>query len=801
MNNPSSNNSDNKEIDKNQIWILEEASYRVKQGQPIVLLFSRNYCNNKETVTHEIHGFRPYFYAPINEKPDLPAGCEYSEEITKDALGRDVRKVYTDIPSTVRKVREQYSFTCMADYLFEKRWMADNKVFYAYQWVNNQAIPVEIEDVVKPRILYVDIEVLSPQGIFPEPIESKFPVVSIQMLDSYTNDITVLTAGNLYVDGKKYNIPQTDAEDHIACKSEEELFKVFQEYIKITDPDLITMWNGDKYDLPYLIRRASNLKISISGLGRLGRPMAIYEPGDDKFNLRIPGRSTLDMMSAFKVFYKKKAQRESYDLKTVSADYGFPYADYGYKLAEVLGNKDYVTFLQYCRNDVIALKNIDDKVGLFNFYETLRKIAGCKLDNTLHNSVIIESLLVKYDILPMPTKNRNLAPVSFEGALVLTPPCGIFENVGTVDLAALYPTVMRAFPGRCCPDAYMKVVEVLELVVDERERYRAINKTDESTDLTELIEYIYKVLANSFYGALGLQSFRLFKESCASSVCEIGRDVDRFVHSKLRSYGKSVLYSDTDSSFFSQLETVEEGLDIQEKLNKDLIEWGEQKGARVHFSLKFEKLYDRILFKKDTDHKKKYSWDDDVGKKKKYIGKLKWKEGKDAEYLRDHGEELNFMGLELVRSDNSKFTKQILREFFNIVLMDGDIDKASQYIRDSYQKAKTGQVDYRDISIPKDVRKVSKTDNPWKRGIENTKNTFNYIIPDGTKPRLIFVKDYPYEFCIDDEIDIGEWKEKIDWDTMLDKTVTKKLKTYAESAGISWDRFVHGQQTIDQWFK
>ena len=88
-----------------------------------------------------------------------------------------------------------------------------------------------------------------------------------------------------------------------------------------------------------------------------------------------------------------KAQRESYSLKSVSADYGFEYFDWGPYLEKLLSvDKNYVDFIQYCKDDVIALRNIDKRTNLFDFYENLRKITGTRLDDVLYNLVPINDL-------------------------------------------------------------------------------------------------------------------------------------------------------------------------------------------------------------------------------------------------------------------------------------------------------------------------------------------------------------------------------------------------------------------------
>ena len=55
-------------MDVKEIWVLEEAGYRVSGNQPVILLFARSYKNPNVTAVHEIEGFEPYFYVPENFK-------------------------------------------------------------------------------------------------------------------------------------------------------------------------------------------------------------------------------------------------------------------------------------------------------------------------------------------------------------------------------------------------------------------------------------------------------------------------------------------------------------------------------------------------------------------------------------------------------------------------------------------------------------------------------------------------------------------------------------------------------------
>lgn len=920
------------------VYVMEECCYKVVGGLPEIVLFGRNYNDKFRTETHIVKGFRPYFYIPAYERNYHHLIENFDPTVEIDALGREVRKCYTKLPADVPQVRGLFSFTDMSDFLFEKRYLIDTKIKYAYKWdeKSQTATSYDVPKILLPRVVYYDIEVLAPETVMPLPAYPKYPVVSIQVKDSYTGKRLVFT----------HKVPQTNDPEHIACKTEGELLRAFSTYLEEVNPDIVSGWNAISYDVPYLVKRGMEIGAMIRKFGRLGNPYAAYEEETNSWNIRIKGRSTFDMLLAFKKLMIMKGQRESYALKEVSKDYGFEYTDYGPKLQRVFDAEDWGTFLQYCKNDVDALDLIDHHadVTLFEFYETVRMICGTRLDDTQFNSKLIEMKLLHDGIKPMPAKNRIYGGKKdkFEGALVLLPTPGIHENVGTVDLAALYPTIMMAFPDETSPDIDHKVIDMLKTFVTEREKLRTIRNAGDHSSGTALQEYAYKVLANSVYGVVGSPTFRLFKRECAEFVTRTGREIGSFIHKRIEDYGMKTLYGDsitgdsevnvrdgefnlrrvrvdslftsvdyhkegkeycrlqdtfvdsmenmnqiiddrvisimrhytekqlykvvlscgnsitvtedhsifvfypqkgniatvqtkklkgkyviykyssqaiqiskvvelikldkteeyvydlstekthryfandilvhnTDSAFFSKIETAEEGLKIQDQLNEDLKKWGDERGAKVTFSLKFEKLYKKLIFKLDSSGK--------GAAKKKYCGHLVWKEGE----VKD---ELNFKGLELARSDQSQLSKECLERFLRMALIEGNEFGAVNYVRDMYKKSMKGTLNYREMSIPRAIRKIN-TNSPHARGIENTKNGIGYIIPDGVKPRLLYLSSYPHEICIDDEVELPAYIIKIiDWEEMTDKVITKKMKSYIESIGYSWETIVHGQASL-----
>jgi DNA polymerase I len=254
-----------------------------------------------------------------------------------------------------------------------------------------------------------------------------------------------------------------------------------------------------------------------------------------------------------------------------------------------------------------------------------------------------------------------------------------------------------------------------------------------------------------------------------------------------RFFANNVLCNNTDSIFIKGVHSVEDGLLLEKRFNKYLEEYSSENNAKVIFKLKFEKFFRTLMFKFKKNGE---------AAKKKYIGHLIWEEGRDTSELYDKGSELT-------RSDVSRITKEIMKNFLNYILMDDNPSKASLYIKEMYSKVRNGEVSVFDISIPKAVRTLTGNDNVYKRGIKNTQQYLHHTINEGEKPRLVHLTtSEPDVFCIDEDLtDLGDWNLKVDWETMLEKNVTDKIKSYLEAAGLNWNSIIHGQQNLNRFFK
>ena len=410
------------------VWI-DGTWIRGTDGLPRVVLFGRDYDDPTVVKNISIRGFRPYFYVPATaEVPQDPAIVDVERVPYVDALGRPIKKIITQLPSDVPKVRQYFEWTDEADIPFDIRFVVDAGIRYAF---DDRGNPVNVRKPLPPRILYFDIEVRSPEEILPKPEDPRWPIVTIQTLDSYANEIRIFTT----------DIPWIDREIQVPCRSERDLLLTFADYVHRLNPDVITAWFGSGFDLPYIINRAKRLVVPLNKLTRLplhSTPqLHTLRMG---YRVRIVGRQCVDMLEAFRKWHKAKGELSTYDLKYVAKTFAnFEYEDYGDAIDRLMREGDYETLIDYCKNDVLALQAIDKAIGLFDFYEYIRFIVGCKLEQTLHNSQIIEMLLMRAGIKPMPTRRHDIQKEErYTGALVLQPPLGVHEWVGVFDLSLIH---------------------------------------------------------------------------------------------------------------------------------------------------------------------------------------------------------------------------------------------------------------------------------------------------------------------------------------------------------------------------
>ncbi|HVY83035.1 MAG TPA: DNA polymerase domain-containing protein, partial [Steroidobacteraceae bacterium] len=277
-----------------------------------------------------------------------------------------------------------------------------------------------------------------------------------------------------------------------------------------------------------------------------------------------------------------------------------------------------------------------------------------------------------------------------QGGHVLEPITGLHRNVWVFDFRSLYPSVIRTFnidplsyvaepaadedlihtPG----GAFRREPAILPRLLDELfPRREAAKKAGD-----EVAAHAIKILMNSFYGVLGTPACRFFNPALANAITGTGKEMLLWSKRWFEDAGFRVIYGDTDSLFVESgsddAEAARErGQELAKSLSADLAKYiHERWRVQSRLDLKFEKLYLRLFLPTARNSTR--------GASKRYAGLRK---GKDANTV-------EFVGMEVVRSDWTALAKDVQRELYARLFADEPVDA---YLTDVVKRVRSGELD------------------------------------------------------------------------------------------------------------
>jgi DNA polymerase elongation subunit (family B) len=823
---------------------------------PVVHLFGRTPDGDAEHV--RVLGFEPYFYAPTAtlDDDDLDRDVITRTEAGYESIrGEALTKICTRTPRDVGQIRDDFDHF-EADILFPNRLLIDKDVGSGVRVpvrrLENGSIQIphdEVEAVEVPTRLRTntfDIEVDDRSG-FPE--EGEEPVVCLTSHDSRRDEYVVW----LYEapDGEgtapdgldDYDgLSEVDVEVRV-FDSEAAMLDAFLSYVERTDPDVLTGWNFEDFDAPYLIDR-------LEVLG--GRPDVDRDLNPDRLSRvgevwrsdwggpTIKGRAVFDLLYAYK--RTQFTELESYRLDAVGEqELGAGKERYAGDLGD-LWETDPERLLEYNLRDVELCVELDRKRDIISFWDEVRTFVGCKLEDapTPGDAVDVYVLHKVHGEFALPSKGRADAE-DYEGGAVFDPITGVKENVSVLDLKSLYPMCMvtinaspetKVDPESHDGDTYYApngthfrkepdgiIREMVDELLAEREAKKARRDANdpgsETYERYDREQQAVKVIMNSLYGVLGWDRFRLYDKEMGAAVTATGRDVIEYTERVANRNDKEVIYGDTDSVMIelgagvSTEDAIEQSFEIEERINDSYDEFARDElnvdlddGEEHRFQIEFEKLYRRFF---------------QAGKKKRYAGHIVWKEGK-------HVDDIDITGFEYKRSDIAPITKEVQRRVIEMIVTGDDVEAIEEYVHDVIADFEAGNVDLNDVGIPGGIGKrlsAYDTDTAQVRGAKYANLLLGTNFQRGSKPKRLYLeKVHPAffrrleteggfdpqtdplyaAFKRDPDVICFEYADQIpdafdvDWDKMLEKTLKGPIERIIEALGLSWDEVKSGQR-------
>lgn len=781
------------------VFQLLDVSYEVIGNEPIIDLWGRT--EDGERVLIHVKGFRPYFYAVLEQgvnveeitrtikalsKPSSP--ITQVQHLKRRYVGRevDVLRIETLIPATVREYRDAVARVpgvrevLEADIRFSMRYLIDNNI-YPMRWYSVEVEEgklsglrvdayyiaksglIELEEYSKRdpleglRIMAFDIEVYNPQR---SPDPKRDPVIIIgYMTDRNKEPILLVSDG----------------------KNDRKIINEFKNVILDYDPDIIVGYNQNRFDWPYLVDRAKILGIRLDIGRRVNSPPQPSVYG----HYSIPGRLNVDLYDFADEMYEVK-------MKTLEevADYLGVMPKEKRVILEWWQISEYWDdpvkrriLLDYARGDVYSTYGLISK--FLPFGAQMSQVSGIPMDQVMAASV---GFRLEWRLIREANKLGELVPnrkerreESYTGAIVLKPKPGLHDNIAVLDFASMYPNIMVRYnvgpdtlvkPGEPVdpsnvnkapevghmfrkepPGFFKKVVEKLltirKNIKAEMKRYK-----EGSPDYNLLNERqrAVKVLANASYGYLGWPYARWYCRQCAESITAWGRTLIMKAIRKARELGLDVIYGDTDSLFVTNNE---------EKVNQ-LISWIEEV---LGFDVKIDKVYKKVFF---------------TEVKKRYVG------------LTIDGK-IDVVGFEAVRGDWSELAKETQIKVAELVLKTGNVQDSVDYVRRVIEDLRNHKIDIRKLVIWKTLSKRLEeyvAEQPHivvarmmqRMGIKvGPGSKIGYIVVKGSGPLSKKVKPY---FAVK--------PEEIDVDYYIDKQVVPSALRILSYFGVTERRLKSG---------
>lgn len=477
-----------------QLHVMQ-VEYEEKWGEPIVHLWCRDRDGEKRWV--EVEGHRPSFYIHKDAFSARIKNHDWVRNVEdghSSIQGEPLVKVETQLPKHVgggrdigKPLRDYFERTWEADVWYANRFLIDTGIKTHFEvdtedtW-DTQSVegdyrvhvddlePVEDPDWrAEPRMLTVDIEVLSPDG-FPDAEDAAQPVTAITAHDSETDGYTVWVLRyegwaysdteieNLAIDNRPDDIDLGDdgdvsvpIEDVRVFENESQMLHDFNEYVGERSPDLLSGWNssatdnGDAFDYPYLINRCKRLNThSFDKWSPLGQVWTSRR-GTGELRPGAKGVGFFDLLQSYKKTRWSKP-KGGYSLENI-ADLELPLSEGKLDIEDIdtAWAEDPATFLEYNIRDVQATVGIDRAGGVTELYQNLRALSGAQFGDCHNNIDLLDVFILRYAKemgVALPT-NEKPERGWYYGAHVFEPKLGRHENVVYPDLWSMYPNMIR----------------------------------------------------------------------------------------------------------------------------------------------------------------------------------------------------------------------------------------------------------------------------------------------------------------------------------------------------------------------
>ena len=499
------------------------------------------------------------------------------QEKMKTLTGKPVRSVQFQ---TAREARE-----FIKTYDGVEKFEVHGYERFVYQYIREQ-FPTEVDyDISQMRIYALDIEVQCENG-FPNVEEAAEEMLSITIKDMVSKKFYIWAVRDF----------ETEHE-HYVFDSEKDMLKSFLEWWVHHTPDILTGWNVNLYDVPYIARRLNRIlgekwMRSLSPWNRANE-REIYVQGRKNYAYDVSGINILDYLDLYRKF--TYSNQESYRLDHIAfVELGQRKLDHSeYENFKDFYTSDWQKFIEYNIQDVELIDRLEDKMKLLELAITMSYDAKVNFEDVYSQVRMWDTMIYNYladkNIVPPPRKGAR-KDEKYAGAYVKEPVPGKYDWVVSFDLNSLYPHLIMQYnispetlwetrhPSAnvdkllnqeidlsgdfavCANGAqYRKDIkgflpEMMEKIYTERVVYKKrmiqAKKDYEKSPSKQLekdiskfnnIQMARKIQLNSAYGAIGNQYFRYYNLLNAEAITLSGQVSIRWIENKMNQKMNKIL--------------------------------------------------------------------------------------------------------------------------------------------------------------------------------------------------------------------------------------------------------------------
>ena len=673
---------------------LLSASYSREEDGVVVELYGKT--RDGKSIVARYHGFMPYFYlveppTTILEKFSQDPEIYKLEEVKLWHKGRvrDCVKVTLHSPWKTPRYRSEALEFCdvlAADIPFHQRFIYDFDLgscirVYGEESKNSKYTT----DIVVEAERFENIEDFKP------PLKILSFDIENSMKDGriFTIGIAIWEKGEI----RKMSIEG----------EERDILWKFLETIWNEDPDIITGYNIDGYDLEVLSEKYKKYEKTHKLEFAIGRDKSKPQRIVGQF-WRLHGRVIEDAWWAV----KKELRLKQETLQAVAMHlFGEGKMDVDRTNIDEEWEKDRNKVIEYCKKDAELALRILLKIGIIDKYLDLATVTKFPLDDVIHSgtSTWVDSLLIREADrrgVGVPLQGHERKTRKIEGGYVHSIEPGLYHWVCVLDFKSMYPSIIIKY--NICFTTLSKEGEIespigvrflsrerkegiipkilAELMKKRDELKKRMKEEPERRDYYDGLQSAVKILMNTFYGVLASSFYRFTNPDIGASITAFARETIKKIINELEREGIRVVYGDTDSVFFqSPYENLEKTVEFGKKKAEEI-------SKKEGLILEFEKVLEPFF-----SH----------GAKKRYVGRVIWPE--------DMRGEMVVRGYEIRRTDSFDLQTEAQREIFEKIL-DGDIKGAIGRAKEIVSQVRSGNVPVEKLVISRTVRDFKFYKNP-----------------------------------------------------------------------------------------